>query len=232
MGLRIGLLVGIGFALFKTLQARRDAKAGPSPEPWQPIVDTPRPRSSAAPAGAGATAARPVDEVGEPVQEPPQPERPRVTPSPALKMPDVPTAARVEADVAMAAEEIVEPEPAALPEPLDVVAEKPELPVKKAAKAAKKAVKKAAKKAVKKAVKKAAKGAKSSAEPAPAPAASGASYVMPVGGVCPTSHQVKAKLASKRFHLPGMFAYDRTTPDRCYLDAGSAEADGFTKARR
>src|SRR5258708_5553932 len=40
-------------------------------------------------------------------------------------------------------------------------------------------------------------------------------WVEPVGDVCPPSHPVKAKLSSKLFHLPGMFAYTRTRPDRC-----------------
>jgi hypothetical protein len=51
-------------------------------------------------------------------------------------------------------------------------------------------------------------------------------------GTCPTSHPVKAKLSSKLFHLPGMFAYARTKPDRCYRDAAAAEADGLTQAKR
>jgi hypothetical protein len=29
-----------------------------------------------------------------------------------------------------------------------------------------------------------------------------------------------------------MTAYERTTPDRCYLDADAAEADGLRKAKR
>ena len=51
-------------------------------------------------------------------------------------------------------------------------------------------------------------------------------------GTCPPTHPVKAKLASKLFHLPGMFAYARTRPDRCYLDADTAVGDGFTQAKR
>jgi hypothetical protein len=43
---------------------------------------------------------------------------------------------------------------------------------------------------------------------------------------------VKVKLSSGIFHEPGMLAYDRTTPDRCYRDAASAEADGFRRAKR
>jgi hypothetical protein len=66
---------------------------------------------------------------------------------------------------------------------------------------------------------------------APAPAAAKV-WVEPKGDVCPTSHPVKAKLASKIFHLPGMANYDRTKPDRCYADAAGAEADGLRPAKR
>jgi len=57
-------------------------------------------------------------------------------------------------------------------------------------------------------------------------------WVEPTGGVCPTSHPVKAKLGSKIFHLPGMANYERTNPDRCYVDAGAAEGDGLRAAKR
>ncbi len=57
-------------------------------------------------------------------------------------------------------------------------------------------------------------------------------WVEPEGGICPTSHPVKAKLSSQIFHLPGMTAYDRTTPDRCYRDAAAAESDGLRQAKR
>ncbi len=57
-------------------------------------------------------------------------------------------------------------------------------------------------------------------------------WVEPKGGVCPTSHPVKAKLTSKIFHLPGMLNYDRTNPDRCYVNAKKAEADGLRAAKR
>jgi micrococcal nuclease len=76
-------------------------------------------------------------------------------------------------------------------------------------------------------------------KPAKAPAAKKApkpklvaAWVEPKGGVCPTSHPVKAKLTSKIFHLPGMLNYDRTNPDRCYKDAPSAEKDGLRPAKR
>jgi hypothetical protein len=69
--------------------------------------------------------------------------------------------------------------------------------------------------------------AKKGASPATASA-----WVEPTGAVCPPSHPVKAKLSSKLFHLPGMFAYARTVPDRCYRSEADAEADGLRKAKR
>jgi len=57
-------------------------------------------------------------------------------------------------------------------------------------------------------------------------------WMEPVGGTCPPTHPVKAKLSSGIYHLPGMAAYDRTHPDRCYLDAAAAEADGLRPAKR
>jgi outer membrane biosynthesis protein TonB len=57
-------------------------------------------------------------------------------------------------------------------------------------------------------------------------------WVDPAGGACPSTHQVKAKMTSGIFHLPGMQNYDRTVPDRCYVDAAAAEADGLRPAKR
>ena len=59
-----------------------------------------------------------------------------------------------------------------------------------------------------------------------------APWMDPVGGGCPPSHPVKGKLASGIFHLPGGSSYERTTPDRCYLDSAAAEADGLRPAKR
>ena len=56
--------------------------------------------------------------------------------------------------------------------------------------------------------------------------------VDPVEGACPDTHPVKGKLASGLFHQPGGFAYPRTKPDRCYVDAAAAEADGLKPAKR
>lgn len=160
IGLRVGLLLGITFAVVKTVQARRASSSGAPAEPWEPLV-----------------APRPVDEVGEPIIEPPSP-----------------------------------------PEGAPAGATAPAAPVaKKAAKATK-----AAKKAVAKAAK-----AKAAAE-----TGGGQVWVEPVGGVCPPSHPVKAKLSSLIYHLPGMVAYDRTRANRCYPDPQAAEADGFVRAKR
>jgi hypothetical protein len=65
-----------------------------------------------------------------------------------------------------------------------------------------------------------------------APAEAGAAWLEPVGDDCPSSHRVKGKLSSGIYHLPGMMAYDRTKPDRCYVDAAAAEADGLRPAKR
>lgn len=51
-------------------------------------------------------------------------------------------------------------------------------------------------------------------------------------GVCPQTHPVKAKLASKIFHLPGARNYSRTKADRCYPDEASAQADGLRPPMR
>ena len=59
-----------------------------------------------------------------------------------------------------------------------------------------------------------------------------ARWTDPVEKACPTGFPVKVKLASGIYHLPGMLAYERTSPDRCYTSAEEAEADGFRAAKR
>jgi len=69
--------------------------------------------------------------------------------------------------------------------------------------------------------------------PAPAPPPTPApAWVAPVDGECPPGYPIKAKLASKIFHVPGGANYARTAPDRCYRDAPGAEADGLRAAKR
>ncbi|MCU1372128.1 MAG: hypothetical protein JWO77_3322 [Ilumatobacteraceae bacterium] len=57
-------------------------------------------------------------------------------------------------------------------------------------------------------------------------------WVKPVDGTCPDGYPIKAKVKSGIFHQPGGLAYDRTSPDRCYPDVASAEADGLRAAKR
>ena len=56
-------------------------------------------------------------------------------------------------------------------------------------------------------------------------------WVSPDGRECPASHPVKAKAASGIYHLVGMANYERTIPDRCYLNPAAAEADGYRRSR-
>ncbi len=92
-GLRSGILVGIGSAVWKAVQSRRASAIAPSSEPWAPVEQEPVPGRAdqpvTAPAAADATtpapeppeaevqlsglepAQPPVDEVGEPIIEPP-----------------------------------------------------------------------------------------------------------------------------------------------------------------
>ena len=59
----------------------------------------------------------------------------------------------------------------------------------------------------------------------------GDGWVGPNSDACPASHPVKAKMGSGIYHLPGGMNYDRTKPDRCYLDAAAAEADGLRPSK-
>lgn len=69
------------------------------------------------------------------------------------------------------------------------------------------------------------------ADPAAGTEVSG-TWVAPAGGECPDGHPVKAKEASKIFHVPGGAFYERTQPDCCYRTAADAEADGYRVSKR
>jgi hypothetical protein len=58
-----------------------------------------------------------------------------------------------------------------------------------------------------------------------------APWVEAVDGACPATHPVKAKTASGIYHVPGSQFYERTRPERCYVDAAAAEADGYRAAK-
>jgi hypothetical protein len=64
------------------------------------------------------------------------------------------------------------------------------------------------------------------------PSPPGARWAFAVDGECPPSHPIKAKLRSGIYHLPGMMAYDRARPDRCYATEVDAQADGLRRAKR
>ena len=51
-------------------------------------------------------------------------------------------------------------------------------------------------------------------------------------GGCPETHVIKAKMTSGIYHVPGGFNHPRTRPDRCYIDAAAAEADGLRQSKR
>ncbi len=63
------------------------------------------------------------------------------------------------------------------------------------------------------------------------PSATGTGWVEPVDGACPASHPVKGNAQSGIYHVPGGRFYERTRPERCYVDAVAAEADGFRAAK-
>lgn len=75
-------------------------------------------------------------------------------------------------------------------------------------------------------------------EPAPEPRAepaeamTGVTWLRPDGAMCPSTHPVKAKLKSGIYHQPGGLSYDRTVPDRCYVDTDAAAADGLRPTKR
>lgn len=56
-------------------------------------------------------------------------------------------------------------------------------------------------------------------------------WVEPVDGLCPVGHPIKAKDSSRIYHAPGGRFYDRTVPERCYVDEAAAEADGYRGAK-
>jgi hypothetical protein len=63
------------------------------------------------------------------------------------------------------------------------------------------------------------------------PVGADVAWVAPVGGVCPVDHPVKANDNSGIYHVPGGRFYERTTAERCYVDAAAAEADGYRAAK-
>ncbi len=155
--------------------------------------------------------------------------------SPSTPAPAPPAAAEIEPDddeivILTTGDATTAPNPAA-----PVVEVEPAAPARGAGTRKAPARKAPAKKAApRKAASRKAASTKPAAKKAPAKksASAGAAWVEPAGGVCPTTHPVKGKLRSAIFHLPGMAAYARTTPDRCYRDEEAATDDGLRRAAR
>jgi len=227
IGLWIGLLLGVTLALRRTVQLRRSAERPEiSTEPWPPVRFEEHLR---------ADEFRRNEPAPEPLRSGPFPAAPR-----SESAPEAAAAARRHGDEHPPLEEAVaeeirldaalEPsgavaieegggaveEPAAVedddwsvPEIEEPPPERPARPAKKAAGAGRATAKKAAR-----------------------PKKPAMAWVEPDEGACPNSHPIKAKLSSGIFHLPGMFAYDRTKADRCYASAEDAESDGLHRAKR
>lgn len=251
MGLRMGLLAGIGVAIVKMAKARRATQSEPSgwkaSEPWTPTT------SAATDEGADAATGTftptivppPVTEAEAPAAEPaaepsaagpieamadatPELVEPEAGAEPAAPSPAAPERGS-ESDASGAVDDTPRRRPRARPSsppaPSTGARTRP-LRARSSPPAEAERAEGAEKVAgtVAKAPKKARTAKKKEA--------SARIWVEPAGDLCPDSHPVKAKLASRIFHVPGAFAYPRTRPDRCYRDEAAAEADGFNKAKR
>src|SRR5579875_3025022 len=217
---RLGLLAvaaagaWLGTRLVAGGQGRRQARTAP----WPPVPSVPRPAPMPAPTSAptpvaqaepGAPAApvaqaEPVAQAGPGAAPEVAPERAIIVPPPPPPVPAPPVRRERAVTVAAAAPGAVLTRP--LP-PEEVAPPEPEPEP----------------------------GLGASAEttaPAAPTAGDGPAWVEPIGTACPPTHPVKAKLSSHLYHLPGMLAYRRTHPDRCYRDAEAAERDGFVRAKR
>jgi hypothetical protein len=68
--------------------------------------------------------------------------------------------------------------------------------------------------------------------PRPAGKAAAAPWAEPNDdGSCPVTHPIKGKLGSGIYHSPGGANYDRTHPDRCYVDEDAALRDGLRRSK-
>jgi hypothetical protein len=203
IGLWLGLLAGIGAALMKLLRSRET----PSPA----LIDL------------GNTPSRPAP--WPPLEAPVSTPDPVEVPEPAVEASE--TSSEPEPGLVVVGESPLQPaeEVVASDEPLDgepTTAEEPPAPAAKKA-APRRTPARTAPPAKKAAARKAAPPKEKVVLPP---------WVAPDGQICPPTHPIKAKLSSQLFHLPGMFAYARTTPDRCYASAEEAEADGLRSAKR
>lgn len=220
IGIRLGLLGGLAFVLFKIVQSRRTAPDLPGSDdgwPQAPSVDV---ETEVAPGPAEPFAMVPAGDSGHAPDAPPAPVEEPARPAKTRPAKARPAKAR--------------PAKAVGPSPAAEAAARAaaESAAKKAVAKAVKAKAGASKATAKAAAKVVGPAKKARAVPAPAEQAAGTTWVPAQEGACPSSHPIKAKLASRIFHLPGMAAYQRTAADRCYGDEASAEADGLRKAKR
>lgn len=237
LGLRVTLALGLGAAVAKLAELRRARQKRPvssRQQDWPPVPVHPA-RDAEARVGPemGAPPA-PLAPPPEPVAPPPPPKpAPRPKPAPAVNPEAV--AASPEAVAAT-------PEPAAAaPGPVATAAGPPQ---------ASERLPQTDPQSQPRAQQRQAGGARAGqpdpeptraprplrakrqgAPPAP-PAPAAPAWVAATGRECPPSHPVKAKLASRLYHLPGMLAYERTIPDRCYASEEAAAADGLRRAKR
>ena len=237
VGLRLGLLAGVVFALVKLVQSRRaGGEDGPGPTvdhgDWPPMQPEPvavEPPAQTVPDRLPAVRRGPVD------SEPP----PAAAPSPA---PAEAGAAAHRPGAEPPATPAVPPMGAVIPPPEPPADTGTDAPTGTGPAAAAPKGTEAPKGTKAAKTSKAAKKRPPVRQPAGESAAAKATtrvrkarrqgWVEPVDDEAPGSHPVKAKLSSMLYHLPGMAAYKRTRPDRCYADAEAAEADGFTRAKR
>jgi hypothetical protein len=59
----------------------------------------------------------------------------------------------------------------------------------------------------------------------------GPTWTDPIDDECPPGFPVKVKLGSGIYHVEGMMNWERTHPDRCYVSADAAEADGYRASK-
>jgi hypothetical protein len=253
IGIRLGLLTGLLFVLFKVVQSRRVRPALPEGDGWGTPPDG-QSRASDPGLVRPTMPERPIRPRDRAPADDPSLDAPSVAPGPtepfAMVEPDTtapPTTAAAAAEVPLDAVAQVEAEvddqlsrapqaQAAPPPPATSPAAKKRAPAKRAKKTAKKAAGRKATAATAPAArapapKKAARRARG-AKAAPIPPEGAVAWVKAVGGTCPSTHPVKAKMATRIFHLPGMAFYHRVSADRCYADAAAAESDGLRVSKR
>jgi hypothetical protein len=55
---------------------------------------------------------------------------------------------------------------------------------------------------------------------------------LPVGRDCPEGYPIKARRATRLYHVPGGAWYPRMTPDTCFATEAAAQQAGYRRSRR